>query len=291
MEKPPSAKKAATPKSSAKKAATPKSTPKSAAKKTPKSSAKKATPKPTSAKKKTPAKKTPGKVVAAAIAKKASPKARQAADLKKKRAADAAAKHKARMAAIRAQKGAGKGKLEDLKAQRAKAHPKRTPVKTAKDWDAIHAANEAKQESLVSFVARKQAAKETPKAKAPTPNKVRYVIKKSKAVAPRPVKKPTPKKASPKAAKQSPAQKRAIVAGKIVKKPIAKPTIRGGGYKPYTGPVGYIMKPTPKKENTAPKKKFDLKASLAKKPSWEVKKGAVQKFKDTTQIPNVAFGK
>jgi len=286
MEKPPSAKKATpaklkTPKSSAKKAKT-----------TPKSAKKVATPKAGSAKKKTPAKKTPGKVVTASIAKKASPKARGVADLKKKRAADAAAKHKARMAAIRAQKSGGK--MEGLKAQRAKAHGKpavkRTPVKTAKDWDAIHAKAEAKQESLVSFVARKTAAGATPvKAKALTPNKLRFVVKKTKAVAVRPVSKAkSPKASVKKSPKPSPkaASKRAIVGGKIVKS-IAKPSIRGGSYK-----TGTFAKPTPQKsENTAPKAKFDLKASLAKKPSWTVKKGTVSKFKDTQQIPSVAFGR
>ena len=91
--------------------------------------------------------------------------------------------------------------------------------------------------------------------------------------------------------KQSPAaKKRAIVAGKVINKAITK-TIKGGtAYKPYTGKVKPIKeihaKLTPAKAKENKKPKFDLKASLAKKPTWNVKTGTVKKFKDTTQIPN-----
>jgi len=115
---------------------------------------------------------------------------------------------------------------------------------------------------------------------------------KAKSPANKPVVKSFYKATASSSVKESPAaKKRAIVAGKVVNKAIAKPSIRGGAaYKPYTGPVKAVAKihskltPAKSKENKKPK--FDLKASLAKKPSWKVKAGKVAKFTDTTKIPN-----
>jgi len=214
----------------------------------------------------------------------------RAAVLKKKRAEDQLAKHKARMQAKRNEQSGGK--MDSLHEQRAKAH-KKTAGRRVKDWDAIHAKQFAKQESLVDHVQRKNAlkTKSTPQSK-PTPQQ-----QKPHATEPTPKASPVVQ-ASP-GVRASPNVQRTIVGGKVVVRHVAK-SIRGGAgkggtkYKPYTG----VVKPLPKvhakltpvrsKENTAPKK-FDLKASLAKKPSWEVKKGKVKQFRDTTKIPNTVM--
>jgi len=158
----------------------------------------------------------------------ASPKVeRNAEELKKKRAAAAADKHKARMDAIRAKKAGGK--LAELQEQRAKAHKRTAKVK---DWDAIHARNEAKQESLVDHVARKNAEKAKAAARAAgTPSdksekatpEVRCFFKRQESPAVRCFYKAAPKAASP----EGPA-KRVIVGGKVVTKEATK-TLRGGG--------------------------------------------------------------
>jgi len=92
--------------------------------------------------------------------------------------------------------------------------------------------------------------------------------------------------------------KKAIVKTTSAKK-VVKPKRSGGGhdasgkYRPYTGVVQPMpkvhMKLTPAKENRPPKKKFDLQASLASKPKWQLKTGKVQKFADTTKIPTAAL--
>jgi len=180
---------------------------------------------------------------------------RTADRLKQQRAAAANEAHKARMDAIRAKK-AGGGKMAEMEKGRATAHKK--TVRKVKDWDAIHAKNNAKKESIVDHVARKTAekakvppSKATPKGgpstevrsfyqakKSPEPEGVKYVFKAATESSPM-IKfgKPALPSAQSKrvivggkaVAKDLPAAtKRVIVGGKIVEQPVVK-SLRGGG--------------------------------------------------------------
>lgn len=236
----------------------------------------------------------------------------------KRAAASLLAKQQA--AAAKKQDKKPAGKLEQSAAQRQKqlaSKPGRKKRRGVPDFDKLHAREFAKERSLKQHVDIKQNLKDkasTPAKPSPAVDRAQQIKDRRAAAAKQQRTKPVARKENkqPPAGRleRSAAERRKQLATKpgrsnVVEKKVicgggrveVRKVIQGGQSDRSAGTWNKSTVASAKKvksnrateaeaKKPAGKPKFDLKASLAKKPTWKMKTGKLHKFTDTTNVPN-----